>query len=212
MIRTVLFEDDKVFRQELTLYFKGSEKVELVAAYDHANDAVAHIQKHQPDVVLMDIQMPGISGIEALQKIKAASPTTKVLMQTTFEDNHRIFLAICGGAEGYVLKDINPETIEEAVIDVHNGNRYFSRTIAQKVFQIFLTPMVQSNVYYVALTPRETEVLQWLGKGKSRKMIAAECKIAEYTVNDHIKKVYEKLHVNCAHEAVARALELKLIP
>lgn len=212
MIRIVLFEDDKIFREELILYFKDSKDIALVAAYEDANDAVAHIKKHQPDVVLMDIQMPGISGIEALQKIKAASPTTKVLMQTTFEDNHRIFLCICGGAEGYVLKDIDPKTIEEAVKDVYNGNRFFSRTIAQKVFQIFLAPVVQSNINYVALTPRETEVLQLLGKGKSRKMIATACDIVEYTVSDHIKKIYEKLHVNCAHQAVARALELKLIP
>lgn len=212
MIRVILFEDDKIFREELVLYLQETAEIELVAAFDHANDAVRHIQTLNPDVVLMDIQMPGISGIEALQKIKAVSPATKVLMQTTFDDHHRIFVSICGGATGYILKSTDPEVIRAAILDTYHGERFFSPSIAKKVFKLFLDPLVKTQPTYVPLTPRETEVLQFLGKGKSRKMIAAACVIGEHTVGDHIKKIYEKLHVNCAHEAVARALELKLIP
>lgn len=212
MIRAVLFEDEKIFREELMLYFQNSTEIALVAAYGHANDAVKHVREHNPDIVLMDIQMPGTSGIDALQMIREAAPDMKVLMQTTFEDNHRIFVSICGGAMGYVLKDPDPEIIKTAIIEIHNGERFFSPSIAKKVYKLFLDPLVKSQPKYIPLTNRETEILQLLGKGKSRKMIASECAIVDHTVNDHFKSIYKKLHVNCAPEAVARALELKLIP
>ena len=124
-IRVILFEDNKEYKESLELFFEVSTKIFLSAAYTEATNALKLIRKHQPDVVLMDIQMPGISGIEALQKVKAKEPTTKILIQTDYDDTHKIFMAICSGASGYVLKSAGIAVLEQAIIDVHNGGSGF---------------------------------------------------------------------------------------
>jgi len=211
MIRVVLFEDNRSYRQNLALYLAGSEEVYLVASYPDADDVVRRIQKNKPDVVLMDIQMPGISGIEALQKIKAELPNVKVLMQTVFDDDHRVFAAICGGANGYVLKNPDPDTMLQAVIDVHSGGACMTPSIAAKVLRMFQNQFVQAQPTYVSLTEREREVLGCMVKGMSYKMIADACSLSFHTVHWHMKNIYEKLHVNSAPEAVAKAIEGKLV-
>ncbi|MBO0950288.1 response regulator transcription factor [Fibrella forsythiae] len=211
MIRVVLFEDNKSLRQSLGLYLASADGLFFCGAFPDANDALAKIRKHKPDVVLMDIQMPGISGIEALQKIKAALPATKVLMQTVYEDEHRVFAAICGGASGYVLKSPDPEVIVQAVRDVYNGGAQMSPTIAAKVLGMFQQQFVQTQPTYVDLTDREREVLSCMVKGMSYKLIADACCLSYHTVHWHVKNIYEKLHVNSAPEAVAKAIEGKLV-
>ena len=211
MIRVLLFEDNKSFRQSLSLYLASSEEIFFSGAYPDANDALSKIRKHKPDVVLMDIQMPGVSGIEALQKIKAVLPDTKVLMQTVFEDEHRIFAAICGGASGYVLKSPDPEVILQAVLDVEKGGAAMSPTIAMKVMRMFQNQFVQAQPTYIDLTEREREILACMVKGMSYKMIADACCVSFHTVHWHIKHIYEKLHVNSAPEAVVKAIEGRLV-
>lgn len=211
MIRVVLFEDNKSFRQNLSLYLASSENVYLSGSYGDAQDVVRRVQKHRPDVVLMDIQMPGMSGLEALQLIKAANPETKVLMQTVFDDDHRIFTAICSGANGYVLKSPNPDDILRAVMEVHEGGACMSPTIAAKAMQMFKNQFVQAQPTYVALTDREREVLGCMVKGMSYKMIADACCLSFHTVHWHVKHIYEKLHVNSAPEAVAKAIEGRMV-
>ena len=211
MIRVVLFEDNKSFRQSLALYLAGSDEIFMCASFGDANGCVGKIKRYQPDVVLMDIQMPGISGIEALQEIKATLPDTKVLMQTIFDDDHRVFAAICAGANGYVLKNPDPEIMLQAIIDVHNGGAWMTPSIAAKVLRMFQNQFVKTQPTYVALTEREREILSCMVKGMSYKMIADACSLSFHTVHWHVKHIYEKLHVNSAPEAVAKAIEGRLI-
>ena len=211
MIRVVLFEDNKSFRQSLGLYLASSDEVFLAGSYPDASQALANIRKHKPDVVLMDIQMPGISGLEALKKIKAESPETKILMQTVFDDDYRIFTAICSGANGYVLKSPDPDDILRAVLEVYHGGACMSPSIAAKAMMMFKSQFVQSQREYIDLTDREREVLGCMVKGMSYKMIADACALSFHTVHWHVKNIYEKLHVNSAPEAVAKAIEERLV-
>ncbi|MCU0339050.1 MAG: response regulator transcription factor [Spirosomaceae bacterium] len=211
MIRIVLFEDNKSYRQNLALYLASSDEVYMVASYGDAEDVVRRVQKNKPDVVLMDIQMPGISGIEALQQLKAALPDVKVLMQTVFDDDHRVFAAICAGANGYVLKNPDPDIMLQAVVDVHKGGAWMTPSIAAKVLRMFQSQYVQAQPTYVPLTEREREILGCMVKGMSYKMIADACTLSFNTVHWHIKHIYEKLHVNSAPEAVAKAIEGKMV-
>jgi DNA-binding NarL/FixJ family response regulator len=211
MIRIVLFEDNKSYRQNLALYLASSDEVYMVASYGDAEDVVRRVQKNKPDVVLMDIQMPGISGIEALQQLKAALPDVKVLMQTVFDDDHRVFAAICAGANGYVLKNPDPDIMLQAVVDVHKGGAWMTPSIAAKVLRMFQSQYVQAQPTYVPLTEREREILGCMVKGMSYKMIADACTLSFNTVHWHIKHIYEKLHVNSAPEAVAKAIEGRMV-
>jgi DNA-binding NarL/FixJ family response regulator len=211
MISIVLFEDNKSLRQSLSRYFSTTDEVFLAGAYEDANQALAKIRKHRPDVVLMDIQMPGLSGIEAMQRIIASYPETKVLIYTVFEDEHRIFSAICAGASGYVLKSPDPDDVLEAIQDVYNGGAHMSPTIAAKALRMFQNQFVQTQPTYIDLTERERDVLTCMVKGMSYKMIADACTISFHTVHYHIKHIYEKLHVNSAPEAVVKAIEQKLV-
>lgn len=217
MIRVLLFEDNKSFRETLQLYFKSSQKVFITAAFPNAQQAVKLVREYQPDIVLMDIQMPGISGLEALQQIKVTSPDTKVMMLTTFKDEHHIFVALCWGASGYILKGAGGKpigkSIERAIRDVHNGGGHLSPIIAAKVGSIFNDKLVREQPTYVSLTTREQEVLKLLCEGNSYQMIADACKppIAYNTVCDHMKNIYKKLEVNSAPEAIRKAWNLYLV-
>lgn len=211
-IRVILFEDNKKYQRSIELFFKHSTSVFLTAIYGEATDALKLIRKHQPDVVLMDIEMPGISGIEALQKVKEKEPDTKILIQTVFEDNHEIFTAICGGASGYVLKSAGVRALEQAVQDVYNGGGYLSPPIAAKVFTLFQGYFGQGQVEYIKLTKTEYEVLKCMAEdGPSYKMIADRLNKKFDTVNFHVRNIYKKLHVNCMTEAVIKAIKNRLI-
>ena len=211
MISVLLFEDNKNLRESLSLYLASTDGLWLSGAYADATDAVKLVKKYKPDVVLMDIQMPHLSGIDALIAIKTANRETKVLMQTVFEDNDKIFAAICAGANGYILKNPKPETYVQAIIDVFNGGSHLSPIVATKVLSMFQNQFAAAEKQYVQLTKREQEVLKCMVKGMSYKMIADACDISFNTVHSHVKNIYEKLHVNSAPEAVVKALEWRLV-
>jgi DNA-binding NarL/FixJ family response regulator len=211
MISVVLFEDNKSLRQSLVRYFGSCETVFLAGAYEDASEPVAKIRRHRPDVVLMDIQMPGLSGIDAMQLIVAAYPQTRVLIHTVFEDEHRIFSALCGGASGYVLKNPDPDELLQAIVDVYKGGAHMSPAIAAKALRMFQDQFIKTQPCYVDLTDRERDVLVCMVKGMSYKMIAESCCISFHTVHYHIKHIYEKLHVNSAPEAVVKAIQHKLV-
>lgn len=210
-IRIILFEDNPKFSESLQLYFDGFNTIYLSACYPNATDALALIRKHRPDVVLMDIEMPGISGIEAMQLIKKEEPNTKILIQTAFQDDHKIFAAMCAGASGYVLKSAGLEATENAIYDVHAGGGYFSPSIASKVITFFQTNVVISQVEYVELTPTEKKVLQCMADGLSYKMIEDRLNKNYHAIHFHIKNIYKKLHVNSMTEAVVKAIKNHLI-
>ncbi len=211
MIRVVLFEDNKSLRQTISMVLSNTEGINFTGAFADANDAMARIRSHRPDVILMDIQMPGISGIDAMRNIKSQLPEVKVLIQTVFEDDNRIFAAICAGANGYVLKNPDPNILINAIFDVQNGGSILSPIIATKVLQMFQSQFVSRPNNFVNLTEKEKEVLGYMVKGQSYKMIADSCGVSFNTIHWHVKNIYEKLHVNSAPEAVAKAIENRLV-
>ena len=211
MIRIILFEDNKNYREALADSFQDSKKVFLTEAFENANKAVRQVATYKPDVVLMDIEMPGVSGLDALRQINRSCPDTKVMIQTQFEDEHRIFVALCRGAWGYALKSDPFEKLEGAIEDVHNGGGYFSPSIAGKVTRLFLTKEVQAEPDYMPLTKREMEVLGHLVKGLKYKEIAKAMFLSYEAVHSHVKNIYPKLHVNTRSEAILKAIESKLI-
>jgi DNA-binding NarL/FixJ family response regulator len=168
----------------------------------------------KPDVVLMDIEMPGMNGVEAVKHIKQHMPHITIVMQTVFEDDDKVFDAICGGASGYLLKNTPPSRLMEAIIEAHEGGAPMSPSIAKKtlnLFQKYLSPLSDSKHQDYHLSSREKEVLQWMVCGYSYKMIADVCHISFDTVRTHIRNIYQKLHVACMSEAVAKAIKERLV-
>jgi DNA-binding NarL/FixJ family response regulator len=211
-LRVVLYEDNPSVRELLTDVFERSDKLFLTKSFENADRAVAQVGELKPDVVLMDIEMPGTSGLDALQKIKAVHPGTKILMQTRFEENHPIFVALCRGANGYIIKRDLMDQLEQAIINVYFGGGYLSPEIVHKVIQLFQNTQFTANPGYIPLTPREMDTLREMGKGKTYKEIASALSIGYEGVKAHIANIYRKLHVGSKAEAILKAIELKLIP
>lgn len=211
MIRVILFEDNKNFRESLSLFLASSDNIWLIGAYPDARESLKLVKNNQPDVILMDIQMPGISGIEAMKAIKSQLPDAKVLVQTIHDEDDKIFAAICAGANGYILKNSKPEQYLQAIEEVNLGGSHLSPSVAGKVLNMFQNQFVKEQPNYVDLTNREKEILACLVKGMSYKLIADKCFISINTVCSHVKHIYEKLHVNSAPEAILKAIELHII-
>jgi len=203
MIKVLIYEDDFSFRETLSILVNGTEGYELKGAYENCNQIEEHLRKFQPDVILMDIHMPGRDGLEGLRIVRGTLPDTQVLMCTIFDDNDNIFKAICNGANGYLLKKSSPSKIIEAIKEVHEGGAPITPSIARKILALFpKTPARSAEID--KLGKREQEILQLLMKGYSYKMIAGELNISVETVRTHIKRIYEKLHVHSAQEAIAK--------
>ena len=211
-IRVLLFEDNKHYRESLYYIINGTPGFECVAAFPNCSDLIFRIKQNKPDVILMDIEMPGISGIEAVQKIKKEFPDQQILMQTVFDDDDHVFDAICAGASGYILKTTSPAEILSAVKDVSNGGSPMSSGVARRVLNKFqkISPKKDQQTNY-QLTPREKEILALLVEGKSYKMIAADLGIGFETVRTHMKNIYGKLHVESLSEMVAKAVRENMV-
>ena len=209
-IRLLIFEDNDDLRESLSILFKGVPGIIFTGAFADATRAVEDVAATEPGVVLMDIDMPGVSGIEAVWHIKEQFPKVQVLMLTVFDDNDRVFQSICAGASGYILKHNPPAKIIEAVFEVADGGGPLTASIARKVLEMFPHFNAARSETEV-LTDREKEVLALLVKGHSYKMVAAELNITLETVRSHIKKIYDKLHVHSSGEAIALALRKRLV-
>jgi len=201
MIKVIIYEDDFAFRETLSILIAGTDGYELKGAFENCDNVTAHLKKFQPDVVMMDINMPGINGIEGLRLIRGYNADINVIMLTIFDDDDNIFQAICNGANGYLLKKTSPSKILESISEVYNGGAPITSSIARKILQLFPKAPARSNEID-KLSSREQQILQLLMKGYSYKMIAAELSITIETVRTHIKRIYEKLHVHCAQEAI----------
>ncbi|MFT3826110.1 MAG: response regulator transcription factor [Chitinophagaceae bacterium] len=210
MIRIVLYEDNPQLREGLTLLLNGSDGFEVIGAFKNCNNVREEINALVPDVVLMDIDMPGTNGIEGLKLIRQLNNDTKVLMLTVFDDNKNVFEAIKNGANGYLLKKTPPAKLLEYIQEAHTGGAPMSSSIATQVLKMFSQMHNQAGEDY-HLSEREKQVLQLLVNGYSYKMIAAEMFISIDTVRSHIKKIYEKLHVNSKSEAVAKAFKDRIV-
>jgi DNA-binding NarL/FixJ family response regulator len=205
-----VFDDNDSLRDSITLLLAETQNLTLVGSYSHCLDVVKNLRDTHPDVVVMDIDMPGMNGIEGVKLIRKNCPTVQILMFTVFEDEEKVFAAIKAGAAGYILKNAEPGRLVQSIMEVYSGGAPMTPGIARKVLQQFQTILPEEKIEY-NLSPREKEVLGLLVEGLSYKMIAAKMSITYDTVRAHMKKIYEKLHVASMTEAVAKALNQNLI-
>ena len=204
-IRIAVVEDDKTVREGLQMLLNGSPGFSCVAAYGNGEDAVAGLPEVNPDVVLMDINLPGISGIECILALKEQKVPIQFIMLTVFEDADDIFHSLSAGATGYLLKQTPPVKLLEAIQDVFRGGSPMSGEIARKVVQSFQHP-VPNYAAASGLTKREDEILSYLMKGYFYKEIAGLLFISVETVRTHIRNIYEKLQVRTRSEAILKYL------
>jgi DNA-binding NarL/FixJ family response regulator len=213
-LRIAIFDDNKNIRDSLRLLLSTEADFEVVGLFSHGLDCIEDVRECRPDVVLMDIEMPGIEGIEAVRILKKEMPQIQIMMQTVFEDEDRVFDSICSGASGYILKTHLNTRLIDAIKELQYGGSPMSPTIARKVMN-----KLQQIPQYIRpeqphdyrLTSKEKEVLGYVVEGLSHKMIADKLSISYETVRSHIKKIYEKLHVASLTEAVAKAIKQHIV-
>ena len=210
MIKVILYEDNPQLREGLSMLINGTDGFEVLASFKNCNTVVEEVEALSPDVVLMDIDMPGTNGLEGLRLIRERSLSVKILMLTVFDDNKSVFEAIKMGANGYILKKTPPAKLLEYIQEANSGGAPITSSIAAQVLKMFSEFSTPTNADY-HLSEREQQVLQFLVNGYSYKMIATEMFISIDTVRSHIKKIYEKLHVNSKSEAVAKAFKDRLV-
>ena len=211
MIRLLLFEDNAPLREGLSMLFNGTAGFQVAGAFQNCDQVLDQVEHLQPDVVLMDIDMPGLGGIGGLKLIRSRFTNVKVVMLTVFDDNQKVLEAIKAGADGYLLKKTPPARLLESVQDVYEGGAPMTSSIARQVLQLFACQLPAKEHPDYHLSDREKEVLHWLVNGYSYKMVAAALFISLETVRSHVKKIYEKLQVNSKSEAVAKAFKDNIV-
>jgi DNA-binding NarL/FixJ family response regulator len=213
-LRIAIFDDNKNIRDSIKMLLDTTDGYMVVGSFAHVLDCIQDVQNSKPDVVLMDIEMPGMTGIEAVKILKREMPHIQILMQTVFEDDERVFDSICAGASGYILKNYLNTRLVDSINELQFGGSPMSPSIARKVLnklQSNSEKIVHQPTEDYRLTPREKEVLACVVNGLSYKMIGAELNISYETVRSHIKKIYEKLHVASLTEAVAKAINQRIV-
>lgn len=210
MIKLLIYEDNPQLREGLTMLIDGSEGFQVLGAFKNCSNVAYEVGAFKPDVILMDIDMPGVNGLEGLKIIRRQNTHVSILILTVFDDNKNIFEALLNGANGYILKKTPPAKLLEYIQEASTGGAPMTASVAVQVLKMFAQiSLPADNDYH--LSEREKQVLQFLVKGYSYKLIAAEMFIAIDTVRSHIKKIYEKLHVNSKSEAVAKAFRDRLV-
>jgi len=209
--KVLLFEDNKSFAAGLKLLFSTTDDLECTMSYDDPTFILKAIETHSPDVILMDIDMPNMNGVEAVKLVRASGSSIPIIMQTIFDDNRNIYNSIVNGASGYILKNTEPSKYMEAIRDVLDGGAPMTASVASRVLSLLQGTQPKDTKAEFNLSSRETEILKLLVNGLSYKMIAEDCNISYHTVNSHIRKIYDKLHVHNATEAVAKAIKENLL-
>ncbi|MBP6573005.1 MAG: response regulator transcription factor [Flavobacteriales bacterium] len=210
-IRVIAFDDSKDLREMFRMLVDAQPDMVCVAVHPDLSQLMRDMDAAQPDVIVMDIQMPGMNGIDGVRTIRARYPEARVLMQTVFDDEDKVFDAICAGASGYILKTASALEMMQAIRDVHAGGAPMTPAIAMKVLARFRANETETSTEQFGLSDREKEVLTQLVKGRSYKMIADELGISYHTVDSHMRKIYEKLHVRSNAEAVSKAVSKRLV-
>lgn len=206
-IHVAIVEDDASARENLAAYIHGTPGFACVAACASAEEGLRHIPKSTAEVALVDIRLPGKSGVEFVREFKALCPRVQIIMLTVETDSAPVFESFKAGAAGYLVKTATPEKILEAVREVHAGGAPMSSQVARMVVSAFREPSLNAAVT-PGLSPREMEILRLLSRGDRSKEAADKLGIGVGTVNTHIRHIYEKLHVRSRAEAVARSLNL----
>jgi DNA-binding NarL/FixJ family response regulator len=199
----IVVEDDTGLREQLLKILASASDIKCLGAFSSGEDALPEILHKKPDVVLMDIRLPGMSGIQCVSEIKKVIPELQIIMVTIYEDSERIFMALKAGANGYLVKSSPPEQLIDAIRDAYMGGAPMSSHIARKVVQHFhqIGPSVQESAN---LSPREREVLDLLARGLIYKQIGSKLSIGVETVRTHVKNICQKMHVHGRLEAVAK--------
>ncbi len=211
-IRVAIFEDAKLIRDAYEAILNGTDGYTCAGSFPDCNSLDLCIRKSNPDVVLMDIEMPGTDGIQATGFLSAHYPDIRILIQTVFEDDEKIFAAVCAGASGYILKNNGLAKLLEAVTEAYNGGSPMTPSVASRVLKLFqqFAPQVSQETEMI-LSPREKEILAMMVDGNDFRTIAEKSFISYETVRTHVKKIYKKLHVASASEAVVKAIRQRLV-
>jgi len=212
MIKIAVYDDNKARRESLQAFLLLTPGFVAVGSFENCDHIADDIKANQPDVILMDIEMPGTDGISGVAIAKKSFPKVKVIMQTAFDDDDKVFAALQAGAEGYILKNASVAQITQSIDDVMKGGASMSPSIALKVMRYFNAQQKQPVSQEYNLTNKETEVLGYLSQGLSYKMVADKIGISYFTVNNHVKKIYEKLQVHSLSEAVSLMNRRSLLP
>jgi len=206
MIRIVIVEDNRTIRDGLTVLMNATDGLNCVAGYRDCESMLENIKGDNPDLMLMDIGLPGMSGIEGIKQVKELFPEMVILVLSVYEDDENIFDAICAGASGYLIKKTPPAQLIEAIKEAHAGGSPMTSHIARRVVNFFQENLRLSEDSDIDLSEREKQILSNLAKGQSYKMIADTIYISIDTVRYHIRNIYKKMHVHSQSEAVAKAL------
>jgi DNA-binding NarL/FixJ family response regulator len=208
--RVLITDDQTLFRSGLAKLLEADKRIEVIGEAGDGEEAIEMVDSMSPDVVLMDLKMPNLDGVEATARITQAHPEVKVLVLTTFDADNHFIQALKAGASGYVLKDSEPDAIVSSILAVVSGERVMATAVANRVLDM-LTGTVTPKEFYDGLTPREIEILKLLAAGMANKQIAYKLKISEKTVRNHVSNTYEKLGIYDRSQAVLYAVRKGLV-
>ncbi|MBK7383617.1 MAG: response regulator transcription factor [Flavobacteriales bacterium] len=212
MLKVAVFDDNRDRREGLSLLIGTAPDMECVGAFEDCREVLRHMAEVEPDVVLMDIDMPHVNGIEGVEQIKKQFPKVRVLMQTVFEDDDKVFASILAGADGYLLKQSTPTRVLQGIHEVMEGGAPMTPTIARKVLSFFNKKgRITGKDSDFDLSVRELEILRLLVDGLTYKKIAERCSLSYATVNSHVTRIYSKLQVRSVASAVSLALREGLV-
>ncbi len=207
-MRLIIVEDDPILRESLKLLLAGEKEITVAAAFGTAEDALRALRKCAPEVMLVDLGLPGMSGIELIKRAKDELPTLEIMAHTVFEDRENVFAAIKSGASGYILKGSSPREIVEAIHAIHKGGAPMSPKIARKIIHEFQDE--NTGDQYI-LSQREKDIVKCVEQGLTYKEISLRLKISSHTVHTHIKNIYEKLQAKDRDEALLKARKTGII-
>ena len=212
-IRAIIADDEAHLRNHLkSLLSRIWPELKIVSEAENGLDALDKVKQFNPEIVLMDLVMPEMDGIEATQKVCGSYPGVKVIVLTSFTEDEQVFSAIKAGAVGYLLKDISPPDLAKAIQAVHSGETHLHPEITKKLMNQFVSPKSDIEITPAELTPREMEVLQLIAQGLSNKELANKLTISEKTVKTHLSSIFSKLHLSDRTQAAIYALKHNLVP
>ncbi|HNR18991.1 MAG TPA: response regulator transcription factor [Bacteroidia bacterium] len=211
-LRVICFDDNKNIRDSVSMLLSTTGNIKMIAGFDSCKNLLQDIEREKPDVIIMDIDMPEINGVQAVEILRKQYPTLPVMMLTGFEDDEKVFSSLCAGANGYILKNTKMDSLINQIQEVYEGGAPMTPLIARKVLNQFakMQPQKTPDENY-NLSNREKDVLHLLVQGKSYKMIADELHISYETVHSHIRKIYQKLQVNSVGEAVSKTISKNIL-
>jgi len=210
-IKVIIFDDNESRRDGLEIMINMTQDMRCVGSFPNCSNVEDDLERTQPDIVLMDIDMPIVNGIEGVKRIRKSNNDVKILMQTVFEEDDKILASICAGADGYILKKSSPHELIKGIHELMQGGAPMTPEVARQVLRFLKQETPDAPKSDFDLTQREHQVLSLLVQGNSYKMIAAKCNISTATVNTHIQHIYEKLQVHSVVEAVTKAIEHKIV-